>query len=128
MPEPPLQRVEALFHQAAALDPGQRSTFLDARCAGDTELRRAVEELLKLDGGAETAADFLASPIIRATARPPAAVPPAQAAAGQPPARPPSRYALGGIHATGGMGRVWLARDTSFDREVALKELRPEIA
>jgi PAS domain S-box-containing protein len=133
MPEPPFKRVEALFHQAAALDPGQRSTFLDARCAGDTELRRAVEELLKQDGGAQSTPDFLASPIIRATTSPPAAVPPglappAEAAAGQPAALPPSRYALGGIHATGGMGRVWLARDTFFDREVALKELRPEIA
>jgi eukaryotic-like serine/threonine-protein kinase len=36
------------------------------------------------------------------------------------------RYTLSHIHATGGIGRVWLAHDSSLRREVALKELRPD--
>src|SRR5262249_48959945 len=36
------------------------------------------------------------------------------------------RYTLTRLHATGGIGRVWLAYDSDLDREVALKELRPE--
>jgi tetratricopeptide (TPR) repeat protein/peroxiredoxin/tRNA A-37 threonylcarbamoyl transferase component Bud32 len=36
------------------------------------------------------------------------------------------RYTLSRLHATGGIGRVWLARDASVGRDVALKELRPE--
>jgi serine/threonine protein kinase/tetratricopeptide (TPR) repeat protein len=36
------------------------------------------------------------------------------------------RYTLTTLHATGGLGRIWLARDTQLDREVALKELRPK--
>ena len=36
------------------------------------------------------------------------------------------RYERTRLHATGGMGRVWLARDNSIGRNVALKELRPE--
>ena len=36
------------------------------------------------------------------------------------------RYTLSRLHASGGIGRVWLARDASIGRDVALKELRPE--
>src|SRR5262249_23209917 len=34
-----------------------------------------------------------------------------------------SRYGFMSIHAVGGFGQVWLARDHQFDRDVAIKEL-----
>jgi serine/threonine protein kinase len=36
------------------------------------------------------------------------------------------RYALTRLHAQGGIGQVWLARDADLGCEVALKELRSE--
>jgi tRNA A-37 threonylcarbamoyl transferase component Bud32 len=36
------------------------------------------------------------------------------------------RYSLSRLHASGGIGRIWLARDHNLGRDVALKELRPE--
>jgi eukaryotic-like serine/threonine-protein kinase len=38
------------------------------------------------------------------------------------------RYRLTRLHASGGIGRVWVAHDKEFSRDIALKELRPERA
>lgn len=39
-----------------------------------------------------------------------------------------ARYGFTRIHASGGIGRIWLARDRHLDRDVAIKELLPQNA
>lgn len=51
-------RVERIFSEAVELPPRERAAFLDRECAGDADLRAAVEELLAHDEAASTA--FLA--------------------------------------------------------------------
>jgi serine/threonine-protein kinase len=41
---------------------------------------------------------------------------------------PSGRYIRPVFHAEGGQGRVWVARDTALERDVALKDLRPQFA
>ncbi len=41
---------------------------------------------------------------------------------------PGERYTRTSLHASGGIGRVWLAHDDDLRRDVALKEIRPERA
>jgi PAS domain S-box-containing protein len=53
---------------------------------------------------------------------------PLEKATGESYALPSERYTFLRLHATGGIGRIWLARDNHLGRDIALKELRPEQA
>src|SRR5947209_16594569 len=44
----------------------------------------------------------------------------------EPPSPPAERYTRLRLHARGGLGQVWLARDEVVGREVAIKEPRPD--
>jgi hypothetical protein len=61
MPSEQWRRAEELFHQALALQPGQRHAFLDEQCAGQDELLCEVESLLEFD---EKATQFIESPAL----------------------------------------------------------------
>src|SRR5262249_35382857 len=63
MPEPSREAVEALFQHAADLAPARRGAFLDERCAGDADLRAAVEELLRIDAQTQGDPEFLQGPV-----------------------------------------------------------------
>ncbi|OWK39104.1 protein kinase domain-containing protein [Fimbriiglobus ruber] len=115
MPEPSPDVVKDLFLEAADLDPRGRGAFLDERCAGDPELRTAVEELLHFDAKAQSSPHFLASPAAVVRANLPLIEP-----------VPPSigRYHIVRCLGEGGMGTVYEAEQDDPRRSVALKVMR----
>src|SRR5271166_598417 len=120
MPEPSPESVKALFLQAVDLDPQRRGDFLDEACAGDADLRAAVEELLHFDAKAQNATDFLPSPAAHVRAALPLPAEPG------PPAYI-GRYRILRLHAEGGMGTVYEADQDNPRRTVALKVIRSEL-
>ncbi|HLL77446.1 MAG TPA: protein kinase, partial [Pyrinomonadaceae bacterium] len=111
------QRAESLARAALERPPAERPDFLAEGCAGDEELRHKVESLLSFHGRAE-AEDF--------TGRPPreAAGGPLNTARAESPAgRVLGQYRVEREIGRGGMGEIYLARDTRLDRPVALKLL-----
>jgi len=117
-------RIEEVLDEALELPAEEVSAFLDRACAGDGALRADVESLLDAD---RRAAGFLASPASAAAAsllndaETPLLLPDAQP--GDLEGRDMGPYRILRRIGSGGMGVVYLARDTRLDRTVALKLL-----
>jgi serine/threonine protein kinase len=111
------KQTEELYHAASALPADQRASFLAAACPADSGVRREVESLL---GESEMEAGLLDGPAL---------VHPAQLAAdegaGTLAGKSLGAYQLITLLGAGGMGEVYLARDSKLERDVAIKILPP---
>ncbi|HET7712833.1 MAG TPA: protein kinase, partial [Thermoanaerobaculia bacterium] len=115
------KQVERLYHEALERSEEERAAFLSSACAGDEELLRDVDALLGYEGEAE---HFIESPALEAAARLMARERAAPLTAGQRVRQYEVVSALG----AGGMGEVYLAKDTKLGRGVAIKVLSAEFA
>jgi len=109
------QKVKEIFEDALELGKDERKVYLNEACAGDDDLRRSVENLLHSFNDTGTMSEIGSEGYeSRAGGQ--------MVEAGEQ----IGRFEIIKNLATGGMGEVYLAKDTRLDRKVAIKFLRKE--
>ncbi|MGH9937326.1 MAG: serine/threonine-protein kinase, partial [Blastocatellia bacterium] len=112
-------RIDQLLDEALERPLEERPAFLDESCGADGDLRREVESLLAAHEKAE--GKFLDCPAIDLAAQH-LAQEVGRSLIGQT----LGHYSVLSTLGVGGMGEVYLARDTKLERKVALKLLPPQ--
>ncbi|HSU14612.1 serine/threonine-protein kinase [Longimicrobium sp.] len=107
------ERIDALFHEARALDPDRRRAWLERTCGDDDALAAEVLELLDADQGAAPLLDRGLPGAARAVL-----------AAGAPIFQNIGPYRLRSVLGEGGMGVVFLAEREDLGTLAAIKVLR----
>ena len=120
MPNTPerLKKVQELFHAAVSLEPAARAAFLVEACESDRELLDEVQTLISAH---ERDGSFIDSPAAKPIAEMLASVS-SESFVGQTVGSFKILSQLG----RGGMGEVYLAKDSKLGRKVALKLLPEE--
>src|SRR5581483_8186334 len=103
------QRVKSLFGAALELPLAERDAFIESACADDELLRQEVKKLL---ASFDSASHFMAQPAIGEVA-----ILIVERAAKLKPGQPLAHYEIIRPLGAGGMGEVYLARDSRLNRQ-----------
>lgn len=117
-------RVKAIFHDALARDPADRSAYLADACGSDVEMRAELDRLLEAQREADTFLEW--SPVAAVAgldAQPTHATTHGSALA---PGHRLGPYMIQALLGVGGMGEVHRGVDTRLGRDVALKVISPK--
>jgi len=121
------QQISRIFKSAISLDPDARNAYVEGQCGSDESLRAEVDKLIashgqaSKDGFISGNAAELAAPLLVEEDED---APHRTLSDGQQ----FGSYVILNTLGAGGMGEVYLARDTRLDRTVALKILAPDIS
>jgi serine/threonine protein kinase len=120
------QQVSRIFKSAIELNGEARSDYVAGQCGADDSLRAEVEKLLESHRNASAdkfmngvAAEYAAPLLVDSNELPQTTLTKGQQF---------GSYVILDFIGAGGMGEVYLARDTRLDRTVALKVLSPDIS
>jgi serine/threonine protein kinase/tetratricopeptide (TPR) repeat protein len=112
-----LKQIEEIYHAALKITPAERESFFRQSCGRDEDLRREVESLLSFentfDSVIDGSPDLIAAHLIFEKIN-------SDLIGGRI-----NQYEISELLGKGGMGAVYLARDTRLDRFAALKILPP---
>jgi serine/threonine protein kinase len=109
------RQVTEIFHAALARDASARAGYLDQACAGDGALRPEVDAMIAAHS---EAGPLTGSPLSISTTQVPPLTPDMMIGA----------YRVERLIGSGGMGDVYRALDTKFNRPVAIKFLSDDVA
>jgi hypothetical protein len=109
-------RITDIFIQVLHADPARRPALIRELCGGDAHLTRDITELVSAAERAPSTGG-LVNAVLSAQEPPPLS-----------PGTQIRNYTIERLIASGGMGLVYLARDTALNMQVAIKALRPAIA
>ena len=116
MPDAAASRLTDIFIQVLHAEPSRRPALIRELCGSDAHLTRDITELVAAAERAPSTGGMVRGML----------------SSDEPPPLPPGteirNYTIERLIATGGMGIVYLARDTALNMQVAIKALKPSIA
>lgn len=116
-----LKRIEEIYHAALELSSVERAEFVRKSCGKDESIRREVESLLSFEDSSDNFLDSLPESLVAemfvANDNQTSLI-----------STEISHYKIIKLLGKGGMGEVYLAKDTKLDRQVAVKFLKEELS